>query len=131
MLNTESSTSLAWVLDYSGMIAPYDEFWIYKMIFYKLIFGSLAIVGHIFPVFAGFKGGKGVATLLGMMLAVHHTATLLCVGVFVVVLFTFRYVSLGSLLATLSFPLFFRSGFASFVVRRFAPPGPKFGQKLE
>jgi glycerol-3-phosphate acyltransferase PlsY len=111
------ATSLAWVLDYSGMIAPYDEFWIYKMIFYKLIFGSLAIVGHIFPVFAGFKGGKGVATLLGMMLAVHHTATLLCVGVFVVVLFTFRYVSLGSLLATLSFPLLLLSP-------RFRPEDP-------
>lgn len=111
------ATSLAWVLDYTGIIAPYDEFWIYKMVFYKLIFGSLAIVGHIFPVFANFKGGKGVATLLGMMLAVHHTATLLCVGVFVVILFLFRYVSLGSLLATLSFPLLLLSP-------RFRPEDP-------
>jgi glycerol-3-phosphate acyltransferase PlsY len=52
-----------------------------------------------------------------MMLAVHHTATLLCVGVFVVVLFTFRYVSLGSLLATLSFPLLLLSP-------RFRPEDP-------
>lgn len=111
------ATSLAWVLEFYEIIAPFDEFYIYKMIFYKLIFGSLAIVGHIFPVFANFKGGKGVATLLGMMLAVHHTATLLCVGVFVVVLFSFRYVSLGSLLATLSFPLLLLSP-------RFRPEDP-------
>ncbi|OJJ18473.1 acyl-phosphate glycerol 3-phosphate acyltransferase [marine bacterium AO1-C] len=111
------ATSLAWVLEFYEIIAPYDEFYIYKMIFYKLIFGSLAIVGHIFPIFANFKGGKGVATLLGMMLAVHHTATLLCVGVFVIVLFSFRYVSLGSLLATLSFPLLLLSP-------RFRPEDP-------
>lgn len=111
------ATSLAWVLEFYEIIPPYDEFYIYKMIFYKLIFGSLAIVGHIFPVFASFKGGKGVATLLGMMLAVHHTATLLCVGVFVVVLFSSRYVSLGSLLATLSFPLLLLSP-------RFRPEDP-------
>ncbi|HAS40379.1 MAG TPA: acyl-phosphate glycerol 3-phosphate acyltransferase [Microscillaceae bacterium] len=111
------ATSLAWVLEFYEIIAPFDEFYIYKMIFYKLIFGSLAIVGHIFPIFANFKGGKGVATLLGMMLAVHHTATLLCVGVFVIVLFSFRYVSLGSLLATLSFPLLLLSP-------RFRPEDP-------
>ena len=111
------ATSLAWVLEFYEIIAPFDEFYIYKMIFYKLIFGSLAIVGHIFPAFANFKGGKGVATLLGMMLAVHHTATLLCVGVFVIVLFSFRYVSLGSLLATLSFPLLLLSP-------RFRPEDP-------
>jgi len=111
------ATSLAWVLEFYEIIAPFDEFYIYKMIFYKLIFGSLAIVGHIFPLFANFKGGKGVATLLGMMLAVHHTATLLCVGVFVIVLFSFRYVSLGSLLATLSFPLLLLSP-------RFRPEDP-------
>ncbi|GAB4397074.1 MAG: glycerol-3-phosphate 1-O-acyltransferase PlsY [Microscillaceae bacterium] len=87
-------------------IASYDEFILYKIIFYKLIFGSLAIVGHIFPVYARFKGGKGVATLLGMMLAVNHTITLMCVGVFIIVLLLSKYVSLGSLLATLAFPLF-------------------------
>lgn len=86
-------------------IVSYDEFILYKIIFYKLIFGSLAILGHIFPIYAGFKGGKGVATLLGMMLAVNPILTLICVGVFVVVLLLSRYVSLGSILATLSFPL--------------------------
>lgn len=73
---------------------------------YAIIFGVCAVVGHIFPVFAGFRGGKGVATLCGVVLALHPLATLCALGVFAVVLATTRYVSLGSLTAGLSFPLF-------------------------
>ncbi|NJL15392.1 MAG: glycerol-3-phosphate 1-O-acyltransferase PlsY [Microscillaceae bacterium] len=110
------ATSLAVLLVFWN-IASYDEFILYKIIFYKLIFGSLAVVGHIFPVYARFKGGKGVATLLGMMLAVNHTITLMCVGVFIIVLLLSKYVSLGSLLATLAFPLFL-------LLPRFKPDDP-------
>ena len=74
-------------------------------------------MGHIFPVYAGFKGGKGVATLLGMMLAVDYQTTLMSVGVFLVVLLIFQYVSLGSMLAALSFPLLL-------LVPRFKPDDP-------
>lgn len=98
------ATSLATFFVYMDMVS-YDEFLLYKIIFYKLIFGSLAILGHIFPLYVGFKGGKGVATLLGMMLAVNAPLTLICVGVFIIVLLLSRYVSLGSILATLTFPL--------------------------
>lgn len=64
-----------------------------------------AVVGHLYPVFAGFRGGKGVATSLGGVLAVHPGAAAICVGVFAIVFFLSHYVSLGSLLASLAYPL--------------------------
>src|SRR5882757_3697047 len=64
--------------------------------------GLAAVIGHIFPVFAGFKGGKGVATLFGMLLAVQPVIAISCVGVFLLVLFLTRYVSLSSILAALA-----------------------------
>ena len=63
------------------------------------------MLGHIFPLFAGFKGGKGVATLLGMVLAINIVAASGCIVVFLIVFLTSKYVSLGSILAALSFPL--------------------------
>ncbi|MBC8111435.1 MAG: glycerol-3-phosphate 1-O-acyltransferase PlsY [Verrucomicrobia bacterium] len=76
-----------------------------NIVFYKLAYGILAIVGHIFPIYENFKGGKGVAALLGMTLAIHIWVALICIGVFLIVLLASRYVSLGSMLATLTFPL--------------------------
>ena len=110
------ATEWAWLL-MDWKIVQYDHLFLYKLVFYKLIFGTLAVVGHIFPVYAGFKGGKGVATLLGMMLAVDYQTTLMSVGVFLVVLLIFQYVSLGSMLAALSFPLLL-------LVPRFKPDDP-------
>lgn len=63
------------------------------------------VVGHLYPVFAGFKGGKGVATSLGGVLAVHPGAAAICVAVFALVFLLSRYVSLGSLSAAIAFPL--------------------------
>lgn len=71
---------------------------------YQLALGVIAVMGHLFPLFAGFRGGKGVATLFGMVLAVHLQAALLCVGMFISVLMLTRYVSLGSILAGFTFP---------------------------
>jgi len=73
---------------------------------FQLILGIAALLGHIFPVFARFKGGKGVATLTGVALAVQPLATLSCFGMFMIFLLIFRYVSLGSIAAGLAFPLF-------------------------
>jgi glycerol-3-phosphate acyltransferase PlsY len=72
---------------------------------YELAFGITAVMGHLFPVFAGFRGGKGIATLFGMVLAVHLQAALLCVGVFIVILLITRYVSLGSIMAGFMYPI--------------------------
>lgn len=67
--------------------------------------GLAAVLGHIFPIFADFKGGKGVATLLGMLIAVQPVVAVCCVAVFVVVLFLTRYVSLSSILGAIMLPV--------------------------
>ena len=73
---------------------------------YQLALGIAAVIGHIFPVFAGFRGGKGIATLLGVMLAIHHQGALMALVVFVLVFGFTRFVSLGSMCAAVSFPFF-------------------------
>ena len=72
---------------------------------YELALGVTAVMGHLFPIFAGFRGGKGVATLFGMILAVNFEASMLCVLVFLVVLLITNYVSLSSICAGFTFPL--------------------------
>jgi len=64
-----------------------------------------AVVGHIFPVWLKFRGGKGVATGLGSFIMITPKAVLLAVGVFIAVVAIFRYVSLGSMVAVASLPL--------------------------
>jgi acyl phosphate:glycerol-3-phosphate acyltransferase len=68
--------------------------------------GLSAVVGHIFPIWANFKGGKGVATLLGMVLAIQPLVALCVLAVFLLVLYLTRFVSLSSILASMAFPLF-------------------------
>lgn len=68
--------------------------------------GLSAVVGHIFPVWANFKGGKGVATLFGMAVAIQPIVALCCIGVFLLVLYLTRFVSLSSILASVSFAVF-------------------------
>lgn len=71
----------------------------------KLLFGMAAVVGHLYPIFAGFRGGKGIATLFGMLLAIHWMSAVACLLVFLVILFATRYVSLSSMAAALAFPI--------------------------
>lgn len=68
--------------------------------------GIAAVLGHVFPVWLGFKGGKGVATALGVFLAIAPLAALCSLGVFIVVFAITRYVSLASILAAALMPLF-------------------------
>lgn len=75
-----------------------------NLITFKLIFGVVAVTGHIFSIFLNFKGGKGVATLLGMMIAIHYEVALICIAIFVVTLLVSKYVSLASIISALAFP---------------------------
>lgn len=71
----------------------------------QVAMGLAATLGHIFPVWAEFNGGKGVATLLGVVFALHWQAALLSLGAFVVVFAVTRYVSLGSLISAVLYPV--------------------------
>jgi len=82
-------------------IVPDTEAWMIL----KIGLGLVAVLGHIFPVFAGFRGGKGVATVTGVALAVHPFAALAAMGVYLLVFLLTRISALGSLIAVLSYPV--------------------------
>jgi glycerol-3-phosphate acyltransferase PlsY len=70
-----------------------------------LIMGIVAVIGHLYPVFAQFRGGKGVATALGVIAASFPMTVIICILVFVIIVFLTKYVSLGSMVSALMFPL--------------------------
>lgn len=71
----------------------------------RLAVGLAAVLGHVFTVFAGFKGGKGVATTVGVLLALSPPAFGVFVAVFVVTVLVTRFISLGSILGSLAFAM--------------------------
>jgi len=75
------------------------------LLWFRIMCGIAAAIGHIYPVFAGFKGGKAVATLFGVMIGLMALPAAASFLIFLVVFISFRYVSLGSILAGLSLPL--------------------------
>jgi len=79
---------------------PFDDFTVVQ-----IIAGCAAILGHVWTVFAGFRGGKGIATAGGMLLGVAPVEVAVSFGVFLVVFLLTQYVSLGSLSAAVTFPL--------------------------
>jgi glycerol-3-phosphate acyltransferase PlsY len=71
----------------------------------QLTFGIAAVIGHLFPVFTGFRGGKGIATLLGILIGIHPAAAFCSSLVFIIIFLIFKFVSLASITASLSFPI--------------------------
>ncbi|NQY08604.1 MAG: glycerol-3-phosphate 1-O-acyltransferase PlsY [Flavobacteriales bacterium] len=76
-----------------------------QLVNFQLLLGLIALTGHIFPIYVGFRGGKGIATLLGLVIAIHPVAAIISLSVFLLVLFTTKYVSLSSIMGTLFFPI--------------------------
>ena len=70
----------------------------------KLAFGIAAVIGHLFPIYTGFRGGKGIATMLGFMIGIYWQAALLSALVFILTFLISKYVSLSSIIASLAFP---------------------------
>ncbi|MDR3680248.1 MAG: glycerol-3-phosphate 1-O-acyltransferase PlsY [Flavipsychrobacter sp.] len=71
----------------------------------QIVLGIAAVLGHIFPIWAEFRGGKGIATLFGMILSIQPLVAVSLVAVFVFMLFLTRYVSLSSICASITFPV--------------------------
>lgn len=81
---------------------------------FQIALGLTALIGHIFPLLAGFKGGKGVAALLGIIITLTTGPALLTFGIFILVFLLFKYVSIGSIIAGLSYPIIVSFFFPSF-----------------
>lgn len=80
-------------------ITPFDDFTLVQ-----ILAGVFAVIGHIWTIFAGFKGGKGIATGLGFLITVVTVDMLLALGIFLIVVYASKYISLGSLSAAFSIP---------------------------
>jgi glycerol-3-phosphate acyltransferase PlsY len=88
-----------WHMALSAVSMPAVVYW------HAIVAAVFAVVGHVFPVWLKFRGGKGVATGLGSFVLLAPKAILVMIGIFIAVVLLFRYVSLGSILAVLMFPL--------------------------
>ena len=90
---------------FAAVLIAYDLFVYFRFpILLMAVAAFFAVVGHLFPVWLGFRGGKGVATGLGSFILIAPKALLCVVGVFVAVVLVFRYISLGSIVAVALFP---------------------------
>ena len=94
------AVTLTEILKYDAYI---NDMWLINI---KIIAVFAAVLGHIFPIFAGFRGGKGVATLVGAITGIYPPVVLLCFAVWVVILMMTHYVSLASIVAGCCFPIF-------------------------
>jgi glycerol-3-phosphate acyltransferase PlsY len=92
--------SLPAVLEHASLLASLPPLSVHAA-----IAAFVAVLGHMFPVWLGYRGGKGVATGLGSFVVIAPKAVLVAVVIFVVVVLLFRYASLGSITAVAVFPL--------------------------
>jgi glycerol-3-phosphate acyltransferase PlsY len=84
-------------------LAHFSNFDIDTQVFFNLqmLLGVTAVVGHVFPVFANFKGGKGIATILGLAIALNWKIATICILFFVLIVWISRYISVGSMVTAI------------------------------
>ncbi|MEI8005725.1 MAG: glycerol-3-phosphate 1-O-acyltransferase PlsY [Bacteroidota bacterium] len=93
-----------WLAVFTTIVFPYYSLSPDQIIYVKIGAAVAAGLGHVFPVFAGFRGGKGVGTMAGVGIALFPWALLIVLGIFIIVLAVSRYVSLSSCIAATAFP---------------------------
>ena len=76
-----------------------------RLILIQILTAIMAVVGHVFPLFANFDGGKGVATSLGVIIGLHPPAAIICFVIFLLIFIISKYVSLGAIVASFLFPI--------------------------
>jgi acyl phosphate:glycerol-3-phosphate acyltransferase len=87
------------------LLFPHGQFSADTILYVQMGLAVAAVLGHIFPVYAGFRGGKGVGTLAGAAIALYPYALLVVLGIFIITFVATRYVSVSSITAALLFPL--------------------------
>jgi acyl phosphate:glycerol-3-phosphate acyltransferase len=87
------------------LLFPHEQFSPDAVIYIRMALAVAAVLGHVFPVYAGFRGGKGVGTLAGAAIALYPYALLIVLGVFIITFATTRYVSVSSIVGALLFPV--------------------------
>lgn len=92
---------IASFLPYLFKVGPWQSD---ELITVQIVAAICAVVGHVYPLFANFRGGKGVATSLGVIIGIHPPAAGLCILVFLIVFISSQYVSLGAIVASIIFP---------------------------
>ncbi len=84
---------------------PIDVFPDLNDVALRLLAGISAVIGHVFTLFAGFKGGKGVSTAAGMLIGIAPVSMLMVIAIFLLTIYMSRHVSVASMLAAVAFPL--------------------------
>lgn len=96
--------------------SPSDALELQKIMFYKQFAGFFCVLGHIFPVFFKFKGGKGVAACTGMVIMVDWRIALILFAIFVIIVFISKWISLGSIIIAALYPVFIFAFYKNYII---------------